>query len=156
MFRYYIQNMKKLHDRISRKIHEFINKIIFLEKKNIFKFEGLSLYPSEIHLILIISEKPTNATQMAEMLNVTKGAVSQTISRLEKKGILQKEKDPYYKNELTLTFTPLGKRVFDRYKQMRASMGSKLKEDISSFNNNEQKVIDKFLDHMLKIFNQIK
>jgi DNA-binding MarR family transcriptional regulator len=59
-----------------------------------------------IHLILVMSEQPTNATQMAQALHVTKGAVSQTISRLKKKGIIKKDKDPYLKNELTLMFTP--------------------------------------------------
>jgi DNA-binding MarR family transcriptional regulator len=46
-------------------------------------------------------------------LQLTKGAVSQTISRLCKKGVLQKTKDPFQKNELTLCLTPLGQKALE-------------------------------------------
>ncbi len=143
--------METMHDRIAGKLHEFINKIIFLEKKNVFNVEGLKLYPSEIHLILVMSEKPTNATQMAEKLHITTGAVSQTISRLVKKGVLEKTSDPYLKNELTLSFTPFGRRVFEKYKQMSEAMDSKFKKKMSSFNNKELLTIDRFLDHLIEL-----
>lgn len=148
--------METLNDKIARKLNDFINQIIFLEKKNVFRFRGLKLYPSEIHLILVMSEAPTNATQMAGMLGVTKGAVSQTITRLEKKGILKKEKDPYLKNELTLSFTPLGKEVFDRYTEMSRTMDQAFREKISRFSHDELGVIDRFLDHLGELPDQIR
>lgn len=147
--------MKNSNEIIAQKLHSFINQILFFEKKNIFNFEGIKLYPSEIHLILIISEEPTNATQMAEKLNVTKGAVSQTISRLEKKGILIKTKDPNYKNELTLTFTKFGKQVFNQYKKMISTIDKQFIESISEYNAGEQKVIINFLDNLNKLFSNI-
>lgn len=148
--------MKKLNDIIQKKIHRFINRILFIEKRNVFNFEGTNLFPSEIHLIMIVSEEPTNATLMAEKLNVTKGAVSQTITRLEKKGILQKIKDPYNKNALTLVFTAKGKKVFTKYKELENSMNMQLEKNIDSFNKNEKEVIDRFLDQLNDLFEKIK
>lgn len=147
--------MNTQHDAISRKLHEFINQIIFLEKKKIFNFKGLKLYPSEIHLILVMNEKPTNATQMAEKLHITSGAVSQTIARLEKKGVLRKSNDPYLKNELTLTFTSLGEKVFERYKQMQEAMDKDFYEKLASFSRDELMIVERFLDQILTFPSEI-
>lgn len=148
--------METKPDKIHRKLNEFINKIIFLGKNNIFEFKDLKLYPSEIHLILIMSETPTNATQMARMLNVTKGAVSQTITRLVNKGILIKEKDPFLKNELTLTFTPFGWEVFEEYSRISRGIEKKFREKISRFRENELEVVDRFLDEILQLPDDIR
>jgi DNA-binding MarR family transcriptional regulator len=97
-----------------------INQFIFTERKKIFAFEGVSLYPSEIHLLLVINrDQPVNATRIADKLGITKGAVSQTITRLQKKGIIIKENDPHNKNELILSLTSLGRRAFDNIKSCR-------------------------------------
>lgn len=148
--------MESKTDQINRKLNAFINKIIFLGKKNIFEFRGLKLYPSEIHLILVMNEAPTNASHMAQMLNVTKGAVSQTISRLVKKGILIKEKDPYLKNELTLTFTPLGKEVYQQYRQISRRVEQKFKNKLSMFRDSELEIVHRFLDEILQSPDEIK
>ena len=56
-------------------------------------------------MIAISESRATNATKIADELGVTKGAVSQTLTRLEKKGVLVKTKDASNKNELSLQFT---------------------------------------------------
>lgn len=53
--------------------------------------EGEKLYSSEIHLLLHIGESAENrrnATRIGEAFGITKGAVSQTLSRLVHKGLL--------------------------------------------------------------------
>ncbi len=147
--------MEEVHDIIARKLHDFINNILYFEKKNIFKCEGLTLYPSEIHLILLMSEIPTNATHLADALKVTKGAVSQTLTRLEKKGVLLKKKDPYCRNELTLTFTDLGMEIFKQMKEMSNRMEKNLKKELTNFDDSELKTIDRFLDRLTQNTNMI-
>ncbi len=90
------------------------------------------------------------------MLDVTKGAVSQTITRLEKKGILKKEKDPYLKNELTLLFTPFGLEVFNKYRRINLALENKFKERLSRFNEEELEVVDRFMDEILRFPDDIK
>ena len=147
--------MESHSQKVNRKLNTFINKIIFLGKNNIFEFKGLKLYPSEIHLILVMSEAPTNASQMAKTLNVTKGAVSQTISRLEKKGILIKNKDPYLKNEITLAFTPLGNEVFQKYRQISRAVEDEFINKIENFREDELFIIGKFMDEILQLADTI-
>ena len=123
-----------------------INKILFLKKKDLFQFQGVKFYPSEVHVMLVIEEKSaTNATRMAERLGVTKGAVSQTLTRLEMKGVLIKTKDPYNKNELTLTFTPFGVEAFKHYSARVADNIRKHHQYLEQFTENEKAAIQRFL-----------
>jgi DNA-binding MarR family transcriptional regulator len=89
---------------------------------------------------------------MAETLGVTKGAVSQTLARLVRKGILTKEKDPYNKNELAITLTPLGKRAYAQCQQYAASILAQLEQIIRSFSEDEQEVIERFVAQLANVF----
>ena len=66
------------------------------------------LYPSEIHLLLLIdAQSQLNATGLAERLGLTKGAVSQTLTRLEKKGVLIVQESAIIYNRERKTFVEL-------------------------------------------------
>ena len=88
-------------------------------------------------MLLVDEEQTINATKMAERLGVTKGAISQTLSRLEKKGVLHKIKDPYHKNELTASFTPLGQEALEQYRELRASFQKQYADYFSTLSESE-------------------
>jgi DNA-binding MarR family transcriptional regulator len=145
------------NEPIVAQIFKLTNRLIIFEKKNIFQFKNVKLYPSEIHLILLIhQEQDTNATIMAEKLGVTKGAISQTLSRLEKKGMLRKIKDPYNKNELTVEFTPLGQQAIQQYLQLMASVHLRYDQYLSTLTDSEREVIKRFLAHLMTILDEIE
>jgi DNA-binding MarR family transcriptional regulator len=138
--------MKTTNSTVIHHLERVINKILFLKKKNLFQFQGVKFYPSEVHVMLVMGEKrATNATRMAERLGVTKGAVSQTLTRLEKKGVLTKTKDPYNKNELTLTFTPFGAEAFQYYSARVAENLEKHDRHLEQFTDDEKAAIQRFL-----------
>jgi DNA-binding MarR family transcriptional regulator len=137
------------NDALVVQLMRIINKVIFLEKKSSFRHGDLKLYPSEIHLMLVIDEgQATNATEMAKRLAVTKGAVSQTLSRLEKKGVLHKTKDPYNKNELTASFTPLGQEAVEGYRELQASFHKLYAQYFSTLSESEREIIGRFLSQL--------
>jgi DNA-binding MarR family transcriptional regulator len=148
--------MKTSTDIIKNQIIQVINKIIFSEKKKIMKFKGISLYPSEIHLLLVIkNDIDSNATKIANQLGLTKGAVSQTLSRLEKKGIILKTKDPYNKNELNLSLTGLGKEAYELCHSTKMAFIEAHDELLAKLNSKEKEVILNFLQHMEKAIDQL-
>ncbi len=149
--------MKTSADRIKNQIIQVINKIIFSEKKKVMKFKGISLYPSEIHLLLVITDDiDTNATKIARQLGLTKGAVSQTLSRLEKKGIIYKTKDPYNKNELTLSLTDVGKEAYELCQTTKMAFIEAYDELLSTLNSKEKEVVLNFLLHMEKAIDELE
>lgn len=137
-------------------IYSIINKLIFFEKKNTFQFQGIRLYPSEIHLMLEIYQKrAVNASRIAERFGITKGAVSQTITRLESKGILHKIKDPYNKNELSFSFTPIGKEVIKEFKQRQEFVLSHYVTFLATLTESERAVIQRFLTEMEAMIDRV-
>ena len=148
--------MKTATDKIKKQIIQVINKIIFKEKRKIFKFKGVSLYPSEVHLLLVIkNDIDTNATEIARQLGLTKGAVSQTLLRLEKKGIIVKTKDPYNKNELTLSLTGLGETAYELCESSQASFVKAHEGYLAKLDSEEKEVILNFLFHMEKAIDDL-
>ncbi|MDH3890483.1 MAG: MarR family transcriptional regulator [candidate division Zixibacteria bacterium] len=142
---------------VIEELHKVINKILFLKKKSLFQYRGVRFFPSEIHLMLVIRDKTaTNATRIAEQLGVTKGAVSQTLSRLEKKGVLLKSKDPYNKNELTLTFTPAGTKALEHYRRSTADLLRQHERIIKSFTLKERAIIQRFLVRLGNTFDEVE
>ena len=143
--------------KITAQIVRVINKTIFKEKRRIFNVEGVSLYPSEVHLMLVIkTDLDTNATEIARKLGVTKGALSQNLTRLEKKGVIMKTKDPYKKNELTLTLTALGKTAVKQCQSSQASFIEAQERYLAQLNSEEKEVIIRFLQHMEKAIDDVK
>ena len=149
--------MKESKSNVSNQLFRLINKIIFLEKKNIFEYEGVKLFPSEIHVLLSIEDKQsTNATKLANKLGISKSAVSQTISRLEKKGVIIKDKDPYNKNELILSLTSFGEKAFGRYKEKQASNRLHFNQYLNTLSEDDSEVINHFLQKVRGMLDQLK
>ena len=70
---------------------------------------GKLMHTKEIHTIQAIGRYPgINVTRLAEQMAVTKGAVSQTISKLVKKGLVRKRKIFGNRKEVVLELTDLG------------------------------------------------
>lgn len=148
--------MQITNANIIEQLQKVINKILFMKKRDLFQFEGIRFYPSEIHLMLVLDERcATNATKIAQQLGITKGAISQTLSRLEKKGVLNKSKDPAYKNELTATFTPFGTEAFKHYKAKVSEIFIKYDRSLGNYTDQEKGAIFQFLLDVEEILDEV-
>lgn len=99
-------------------------------------------------MLLIDEIQANNATEMAQRLGVTKGAISQTISRLVKKGLVEKSKDPFNKNEITLIFTTSGQEALNKYRALRAFLQSHFDDYFSTLSEEERQTIHHFLSRL--------
>jgi DNA-binding MarR family transcriptional regulator len=79
---------------------------------------GVPLYKTEIHTIRAIGENPRiNVTRLAEHMGVTKGAVSQTVNKLARKGLVRKRHAHDNAREILLELTDLGWTGFHNHEQ---------------------------------------
>ena len=84
---------------------------------------GRDLSHTEIHLIEIIGDnKDLGVTDIARLIGVTKGAVSQTLKRLEKKGLAQKQTAPDNRSKLVVSLTALGNMAYWAHKHWHETM----------------------------------
>jgi DNA-binding MarR family transcriptional regulator len=74
--------------------------------------DGEILFPAEIHIVSEIKENAgIHVTALAEKLSVTVGAVSQILLKLERKGLVIKEKDIQNQSRFLLRLTSEGELV---------------------------------------------
>lgn len=84
---------------------------------------GIPIYRKEIHTLQAIGQHPKiNVTSLAEYMRVTKGAVSQTVAKLAKKGLIQKRYAKGSKKEVTLELTDLGWTGFHNHEKFHTDM----------------------------------
>ena len=103
---------------------------------------GVPLYRKEIHTIRAIGENPRiNVTALAEHMGVTKGAVSQTVNKLVRKGLARKTRAPDNAREVLLELTERGWTGFHNHERFHRQMfdtarehyGDRLGPKIESF-----------------------
>ncbi len=134
---------------LATRIRRVVNRLIFLEKRSVFRQGELRLHPSEIHLMQVIKEwSDLNAGEMAQRLGVSNGAVSQTLARLERKGVIVKAKDPSLKNRVTASFTASGRAAIKGFETERASATAAFSNYLSNLSTKEREVIEGFLARM--------
>ncbi len=91
---------------------------------------GVLLSGAEIHLIDRIGEfeGELGVTDIARLMGVTKGAVSQTLKRLEKKGLVTKVPDPLNASRSLVRLTGEGETAFRGHQQWHETMDGGFKE----------------------------
>jgi len=135
--------------KLAAQIRRVVNQLIFLEKRSVLQHRDIRLHPSEIHLMQVIREQPDlNAGAMARRLGVSNGAVSQTLTRLENKGVIIKSKDASLKNRVTAVFTPLGREAIERFEAQQAASVESFSSYLAGLTERERKVIVRFLSQM--------
>ena len=143
--------------KLAAQIRRVINRLIFLEKRSVLRHGGLRLHPSEIHLMQVISEYPdVSAGEMAQRLGVSNGAVSQTLARLERKGVIRKSKDPSLKNRVTAAFTASGREAMEGFEAGQASSRESFSNYLAGLSKSEREVIGSFLSRIEEFLQRLE
>jgi DNA-binding MarR family transcriptional regulator len=128
------------------------SRFVSLEKGLVFQHGDTKLFASEIHLIKTVDYNPdVSASGIAKLLGVTKGAISQTISRLEKKGIITRECDPSNSNIRKISLTPFGKDALAAFHTQKRGRWEHFARYYDSLPEEEHQAIIRFL-HRLNNF----
>ena len=117
---------------------------------------GFPIFKAEIHTIRAIGDNPgINVTNLAELMGVTKGAVSQTINKLARKKLVRKTHAHDNAKEILLELTDLGWTGFHNHELFHMDMfdtvheyfGDKLKpnlERLITVMNDINGILDKY------------
>jgi DNA-binding MarR family transcriptional regulator len=113
-------NMKfKNRTKISYTFLRVVTKLSELDRKNRYYGTEQPLYEAEIHMIKSIKENEgIHVTGLADMLGVTKGAVSQIIMKLDHKGMIVKDSDPRNLSRLMLRLTSKGETAYSHHENL--------------------------------------
>ncbi len=127
-----------------------LNKAYALEKKPVDIGHGVLLYPSEFHLIEATGKNPAeNLTSIASRLGVTKGAISQMVKKLEKKGLVKKVRVPGNKKDIVLELTDFGREAFEWHRSLHESMETGIRKEL-------EKMSDAEIEAFLRVYGHIE
>ena len=109
----------------------------------------------EIHVIEIIGQNDGkfSVTDIARFLGVTKGAVSQNLKKLEKKGLTTKYEDPENISRSIVKLTTKGKAAFYAHKHWHETMDGGF---IDYYQNLEEDKIAFLLDFITRLEDFLK
>ena len=113
------------------------------------------LHGTEIHLIELVgdNQERLSVTDLARLLRITKGAVSQKLKRLVNKGFIYKEDDPKNLSRLKIKLSYKGKTAYFAHKHWHETMDGGFKE---YFMGLDQDKIDFLIEFMGRVETFIK
>lgn len=115
--------------------------------------EDDQLHMREAHFITQIGpDKGMTMSEIAEAMAVTQGAVSQTASRLEKKGYIVREADPANRRKIRAKLTEKGVEFYHSHMAYDSASFERMDQDyLKLFSMEELKLILEYEKLMVKI-----
>ncbi|MBN1531991.1 MAG: MarR family transcriptional regulator [Spirochaetes bacterium] len=135
--------------RISVLLMRLVNKYKRLDSRALEYGTGDFLYPAEIHVIEAIGKNQgSTVNEICLKFGVTKGAISQIVNKLLRKGLIDKTRNPEYHKEIILTLTKRGKRAFEGHERLHGLMDAELYRYVSDFQKEDMKRFEEFLSRI--------
>lgn len=124
-----------------------MNKIKEAEKIPLDYGSGEKLYSSEIHTLVYIGLQPDiNVTNLANVMGITKGAISQVIKKLEKKSLVERYNNPTNRKEILLRLTKKGEIDYHGHEAYHAKHDAEFFELLEKLTPEQMQFIDYLLE----------
>jgi DNA-binding MarR family transcriptional regulator len=123
-------------------IHEIYHEIEDVNS-NIMKFgTDVKLTREEIHLIKAIEENPgSHVIKLAQVLDISKAAISNKLKRLKNKGIITKTVDDKNKSKLIIGLTEKGKKAYLVHNSFHKNFYNSISNIFSDYTEEEMKFL---------------
>jgi len=101
-----------------------------------FRFAGFTVGPPQVRILFRIASKPEGVSvkELAEVLSVTSGAVTQFIDALVEKGLVKREED---RDDRRLLRIKLTKYASDNFKEFKRDYFASVSRVFDSFSDEE-------------------
>ena len=118
---------------------------------------GIQLYRAEIHTIQAIGQNlGINMSELALVMNVTKGAISQTVTKLEKKKLVRKSRIGADNREVVLVLTDLGWKGYNNHEEIHDQMYHIIRQYFGSKFNSRVKAYTSVMNELNEIMDMIE
>ncbi|WP_147822530.1 MarR family winged helix-turn-helix transcriptional regulator [Salidesulfovibrio onnuriiensis] len=119
------------------------------DKKTHFYGTDKRLFEAEIHLIVAIKENPGfHVAALAQKFGVTKGAVSQLVQKLQKKGMVTKQSDPDNQSKVLLRLTTKGQTAYSTHASFHREFDEKVNKLLEEESEDHVLFLKRFLSTM--------
>jgi len=137
----------KNRTKISYSLLRVAWKLFEVDKRTRYYGTNEQLYEAEIHMIKAIREnKDIHVTGLADKLGVTKGAVSQITMKLQKKGMISKDKDASNLSRIVLKLTPKGETAYIAHEKLHQKFNETVDKILAGVSVEKIVFLKKFLN----------
>ncbi|RXE55363.1 MarR family transcriptional regulator [Methanoculleus taiwanensis] len=130
-------------------IARLLNKAAAIEREPIDIGHGVLLHASEVHLIDAAGRHPDESvSEIASRLGITKGAVSQTVKKLEAKGYLERGGREGDRKTVVLHLTDRGREAFAWHRLYHETVNRRMAEEIAGFDQDAARNLRRVLEEL--------
>jgi len=140
-------------DEIMDTLARLFSKAAAIEHEPVDTGDGILLYTSEVHLIDVAGRFPEESmSSLAVRLGVTKGAISQTAKKLEKKGYLKRVNREGNNKTLFIQLTESGDKAYDWHRAYHTLVNESIAQEIITMGGRERETIQRTLLLIERVF----
>lgn len=139
-----------LFNLFQEKFIQMINKYNNLESLNIDFVPGVKISHSDAHLLTLMSKnKDKKVSQLADIFGVTKGAVSQQIKKMEKRGLLNRIRYNDNFKEVFIELTDFGEKAVKKHNEIDGAALEGVKTFLDSKSIEEQQFLLTVIENII-------
>lgn len=140
-----LNNMKNSEQYLTELMSRVVSKTAQKESIPRKLEDGSLLYRSELHIIDAVGSHPEiNLTAIAEVIGVTKGAVSQKVKLLEKKDFIKRYKNPDNRKEVFFELTTKGRLIYEGHREFHRLLNARILSALGGYNQENIEKLIKF------------
>lgn len=127
-------------------IYALANRVNQVKNKELHFQDLPTINMAALHLMEVIEENPNNnASELAELLGITKGALSQQVKKLEGKGLVQRSYVDGNNKEVMFRLTDMGKKVHQAHEGIHRDLYVQMDELLDKYGEQEVEQMHLFL-----------
>ena len=134
-----------MEKNLNKLIHQLYFRLMTFEQEMVADTRFNKLSVTEVHLIMLVAEKPRSIKELTNELCISKGPVSLTVKKLHKLGYIWREKSTKDKRSIMIGSTAKGRsvaRIHDAVHQ------ASIKALISKLSDMEQKILLEIIEKL--------
>lgn len=129
-----------------REFYAISNRLNQIRNTPITFSNGITLNSAGLALINAIANNPsTNMSEIGLVLGLTKGAVSQMATKLQRKSLIEKQKDKESSKDIYLVLTDAGRSIYKEQVEIQKKMVEGIERIVKDYSSDEINLIRKFL-----------
>ncbi len=145
-----MEKMKNKKHKIAYESLELAFALMELDKKTRYYGTDVPIFHSEIHVIKAIAEHPCiHVGGLADILGVTKGAVSEILKKLERKALVKKEVDESNLSRYSLSLTEKGEKAHKNHMYYHDVLNGMMEDELQNATEVELEFLLSFFSTMI-------
>ncbi len=140
--------------RISEQFQRIARKFVAIESLPVRFDDGQTYHSAEVHTVALIGRHPdASGTQLASLAGVTRGAISQMLSRLEKRGLIERDHPADNAKEVRARLTDKGRRLFRSHEDHHTRFDRRLLDRFGTMSGSEITFLENVLTSIERYLN---